>query len=90
MADVKKQQNPIVPKDVDKIIRYLSNMFNMITKNLDRPVWSTSTGANETYALQTEFAYLIHEITMCAPCVMQKHISACNEFIDNLSHKLTK
>ena len=82
----KKQE----PKDVDKIIRYLSNTFNMVVKELDKAAWVQNKGPNETYRLQTEFAYLLNEIMLCAPCVIQKNISACNEFIDQVALKLNK
>ncbi len=89
-ATIQKSVPKSVPKDVDKIVRYLSNTFNMVTKELDKAIWTTVKGANEAYTMQTEFAYLINEIMLCAPCVIQKNISACNEFIDSVAAKLNK
>lgn len=85
-----KQEKTQAPKDIDKIVRYLSNTFNTVIKDLEKASWTTAKGANEAYVLQTEFAYHIHEIMMCAPCVVQKNISACNEFIDQVIQKLNK
>lgn len=82
-----KQQ---APKDIEKIVRYLSNTFNTVIKDLEKPSWNYVRGANEAYTLQTEFAYLINEIMMCPPVIVQKHISACNEFIDEVFQKLNK
>lgn len=76
-------------RDLSQVIKYLTSTFNTITFKLDKPGW-TSTGPNETYILQTEFAYLIHEITMGAPCMIQKNIGACNDYIDDLVQKLNK
>lgn len=85
-----KQERTQAPKDIEKIIRYLSNTFNTVIKDLEKPSWTTAKGANDAYQMQTEFAYLIHEIMMCAPCVVQKNISACNDFIDQLVQKVNK
>ncbi len=83
-----KLNQPQAPKDIEKVVRYLSNMFNLVTKDLDKPAWSPKKGANRAYELQTEFAYLINEIMLCPPCVVQKHISACNEFLDGVVQEL--
>ena len=53
----------------------------MATSGLERASW-TSKGANELYVLQTEFAYLLNEVMLGPICVMQKNISACNDYID--------
>jgi len=78
------------PRDISQIIRYLTNTFNMATSSLDRAVWATPKGANELYILQTEFAYLLHEVMLGPICVMQKNISACNEYIDQTIQQISK
>jgi hypothetical protein len=81
-----KKSTPI--KDVDKILRYLTNMFNNITFSLPRAA-RTKTGPNQLYKLQSEFAYLLNEVALGQPAVMQKHIAACNDFIDKTMQDLT-
>ena len=76
------------PRDINQIVRYLTNTFNMATFNLDKPIWTTAKGANEAYIVQTEFAYLLNEVMIGPPCLIQKNISACNEYIDQLIQKL--
>lgn len=75
------------PRDVNQIVRYLTNMFNIATLKMDRPVWTTTKGANDSYQVQTEFAYLLNEVMMGPPCLIQKNISACNEFIDQMNQR---
>lgn len=77
-------------KDVNQIIRYLSNTFNRMTSKLERPSRSDKTGSNAAYIIQTEFAYLLNEIVMCPRCSMQKNIAACNEFLDQVVQEMSK
>ncbi len=72
------------PRDISQIVRYLNNTFNTVTYDMEKPSYNTTRGANNTYKMQTEFAYLIHEVMIGAPALLQKHISACNEYIDNI------
>jgi hypothetical protein len=83
MAEAKT--NP--PKDVNQIIRYLTNTFNRVTYSLDKAVRDKN-GPNKAYALQTEFAYLLNEVAQSQPSVTQKHIVNCNNFIDKVMQDL--
>jgi hypothetical protein len=74
-------------KDVGQIIRYLTNTFNRVTVSLDKAVRDKN-GANQAYRLQTEFAYLLNEISQSQPSVTQKHIANCNNFIDQVMQDL--
>lgn len=69
-------------RDVGPIIRYLTNTFNQATANMERPARHKLTGPNQLYIMQTEFAYLLNEVVQGPKCVMQKNITACNEYID--------
>lgn len=71
-------------RDINQIISYLNNTFKRVTEKYDRPNWNYKTGANNLYILQTEFAYLIHEIMIGVPCMVQRNIALCNEFIDEI------
>lgn len=71
-------------KDVGQIVRYLSATFNQATASLERPFRSDAKGANDTYRLQTEFAYLLNEVVQGPRCILQKNITACNDFIDSV------
>jgi hypothetical protein len=77
-------------KDVGQIVRYLVSTFNQATARLDRAFRSKTTGPNRTYVLQTEFAYLLNEVVQGPRCVMQKNISACNDYIDNVIQTLNE
>lgn len=77
MAEQKKE------RDIEQVIRYLTKMFENVTQNMERPKRDNS-GANKLYRLQSEFAYLINEMTMCPPCLQQIPIAAANELIDSI------
>jgi hypothetical protein len=78
-----------IPKerDVGRIIQYLTNTFNEVISNLDRPA-RINGKANQSYSLQTEFAYLLNEVAQGPKSILQKNIAACNEFIDQTAQKL--
>lgn len=76
-------------KDVGQIIRYLTATFNQATSRLERPFRSKVGNANESYKLQTEFAYLLNEVAQGPRCVLQRNITLCNEFIDQLIQTLS-
>lgn len=83
MAQVNTKE--VKEKDIGQIIRFLTNMFNQATSSLERPARNTKTGAvNEAYILQTEFAYILNELTQGPKCMQQKYIADCNEFIDQV------
>lgn len=71
-------------KDIGQIIRYLTSTFNQATARMERAARSKTEGPNETYRLQTEFAYLLNEVVQGPRCMVQKNITACNEYIDNV------
>lgn len=73
---------PTKEKDIGQIIRYLTSTFNQATAHLDRPARSNTDGPNEAYRKQTEFAYLLNEVVQGPRCMLQKNITACNEYID--------
>lgn len=83
----KQQATPAQPRNINQIVKYLTNTFNTVTSKLDKAVWHQTTGPNEAYILQSEFAYLLNEVMMCAPCMIQKNIGACNDYIDRLIQK---
>lgn len=76
-------------RDINQIIKYLTNVFVRATKHLGTAE-RTKNGPNRAYQYQTEFAYLINEITMCVPCMVQTNIAACNSFIDSVYAELNK
>jgi hypothetical protein len=71
-------------KDVHQIVRYLTSTLNQAMTGHDRPYRDDRKGANASYIIQTEFAYLLNEVMMCPRCMLQKSISDCNEFIDQV------
>ena len=71
-------------KDVGQIVRYLTATFNQATAKMERPNRTKASGANATYKLQTEFAYLLNEVVQGPRSVLQKNITECNEFIDQV------
>lgn len=75
-------------KDVGQIVRYLTTTFNQATSKLERPFRTSHSGPNLSYRLQTEFAYLLNELTQGPRCMLQKHITDCNEFIDSVVQDL--
>jgi hypothetical protein len=77
-------------KDVGQIVRYLSGTFNQATGQLERAFRGKGQGPNLAYRLQTEFAYLLNEVTQGPRCVLQKNITACNEFIDQVVQDLNQ
>lgn len=76
-------------KDVSQIIRYLTATFNQATSRLERPFRGKTGNSNESYKLQTEFAYLLNEVAQGPRCVLQRNITVCNEFIDKLIQTLS-
>lgn len=77
-------------KDVGQIIRYLTNTFNQATKGQEAAFRSSAKGANRQYKWETEFAYLLNELTLGPRSVLQKNISECNNFIDSVVTELNK
>lgn len=77
MAEVQKE------KDISQIVRYLTSTLNQALSGQDRPV-RTKAGPNNTYIIQTEFAYLLNEIMQGPKCMVQKYIADCNDFIDQV------
>lgn len=77
-------------KDVGQIIRYLTNTFNQATKGQESAHRVKDKGVNRQYMWETEFAYLINELTLGPRCVLQKNITDCNNFIDSVVTELNK
>ncbi len=76
-------------RDVNQIVRHLTAMFNSITQDLPKPA-RTKSGPNDTYKLQTDFAYLLNEIVMGPKCMIQPNIAACNELLDSIISQKAK
>ncbi len=83
------EKTPTPTKNVDQIIRYLTNTFSVVTQSLDK-AQQTKTGPNQLYRLQTEFAYLLNEVGQGQASVLQKHIANCNNYIDQVMQALSK
>lgn len=77
-------------KDIGQIVRYLTTTFNQVTSKLERPFRSQTAGPNRAYVLQTEFAYLLNEVVQGPRCVLQKNITACNDYLDDLMQELNE
>lgn len=76
-------------KDVGQIVRYLTGTFNQVTSRLDRAARAGKPPvANRAYLLQRDFAYLINEVMQGPRCMLQKNITECNEYLDNLVQEL--
>jgi hypothetical protein len=76
-------------KDYSNNIRFLTSMFNNVTQRLGRA--NRVNGVpNAAYIAQTEFSYLIHEITAGPACLAQRNIGICNEYLDNLLSSVDK
>lgn len=71
-------------RDVEQIVRYLTSTFNKAKSPFGRASRSNETGMNRAYQIESEFAYLINEIVQGPPCMVQKGITECNEFIDTV------
>ena len=71
-------------KDINQVLRYLTNAFDQATYREPRAV-RTKEGPNKLYRLQTEFAYLLHEITAGPSCMQQRNITSCNNYIDSMN-----
>lgn len=79
-----KDEREVKEKDIGQIVRYLSNTFNQATSKLERPFRGKTSGPNEAYIMQSEFAYLLNELMQAPKCMQQKYISDCNDFIDQV------
>lgn len=75
---------PTKEKDVEQIIRYLTTAFNKAKAGTERAFRPKTGKANEAYIMETEFAYLLNELTQGPRCTLQKNIAACNDFIDQV------
>lgn len=75
-------------RDVGQIVRYLTSTFNQVISKLEKPQRSDKNGPNESYLLTREFAYLLNEFQQGPRCLQQKHITDCNNFLDNLIQDL--
>lgn len=84
MAEAKKSAPE---KDINQIVRYLTNTFNTVISGLDRPQRVKGI-ANEAYELQTEFAYRLNEVMQGPRSLLQKNIAECNEYIDQVMQQL--
>jgi hypothetical protein len=78
-------------KDVEQVVRYLTATFNKAKAGSERAFRGKTIGPNETYVMETEFAYLINDVMQGPRCLLQKHIAMCNDFIDQvMTHTTAK
>jgi len=84
------EKEPQREKDVSQIVRYLTATFNQAIAPLERANRPKNGGPNRAYQLQTEFAYLLHEVVMGPRCVLQRNITECNEFIDQTVQEVSR
>lgn len=89
MAEAKRST---AEKDIGSIVRYLTNMFNQVTAGLDRAQrvnhGSNKVLPNKAYEYQTEFAYRLNEVMIGPRSLLQKNITECNEYIDQVMQEL--
>jgi len=71
-------------RDVEQIVKYLTTTFGKAKAPFGRAARSKEAGPNRAYVLETEFAYILNEITAGPPCMLQKNIVDCNELIDRV------
>lgn len=71
-------------RDVEQIVRYLTSTFDKAKASFGKAARVKETGPNRAYILETEFAYLLNEVMVGPPCLLQKNIAECNEFIDQV------
>lgn len=83
----KPQTAPV--KDITQIVRYLTSTFNSATFNLDR-AGRGKNGTNLAYKLQTEFAYRLNEVVQGSRSLLQRNITECNEYIDEVMQLINK
>lgn len=74
-------------KDINQIVRYLTNMFNTVISGLER-AQRVNGIANRTYAYHTEFAYRLNEVMIGPRSLLQKNIAECNEYIDQVMQEI--
>lgn len=76
-------------KDIGQIVRYLGGTFNQLMSKLERATRNHKTGEmNDAYVLTREFAYLLNEVVQGPRCMLQKHITDCNNFLDSLMQEM--
>lgn len=84
MADNQKK-----PRDINQVIRVLTGMFNRVTGALPYAKRSKR-GPNELYRYQTEFAYILNELTQSHASMQPVYIAQANELIDQILQKHAK
>lgn len=83
----KPQVAPV--KDITQIVRYLTNTFNFAISSLDKAA-RTKIGPNLAYSHQTEFAYRLNEVMQGSRSLLQRNITECNEYIDEVMQEINK
>jgi hypothetical protein len=71
-------------RDVNQVVRYLVATFNKATSGMERPAARKKGVPNPLYKAQTEFAYLLNEVTQGPASIMQYNIAQCNAYIDTV------
>lgn len=67
---------------VRELVRDLSKQFSEATKGLP-----DAARGNQSYQLQSDFAWYIHEITSGPACMVYEQVNQCKEFIRNIKIK---
>jgi hypothetical protein len=71
-------------KDIEQVVRYLTTTFNKAKAGAERAFRGKNIGPNKAYIMETEFAYLLNEVMQGPRCMLQKNITECNSFIDQV------
>jgi hypothetical protein len=71
-------------KDVTQAVKNLTATFNVAINKLPRAFRGKTTGPNEAYLLEREFAYLLHEVMVGPKVLVGTNITKCNEFIEKV------
>lgn len=66
--------------DVDQVVTFLSSAFNKATY----PLGFKNNKGTDLYDLQTEMAWMLHEIQMGPRYIAAKRIQEANEFIESI------
>jgi len=64
---------------VKELVKDLTNQFRNATKG-----YPDAQRGNDTYKIQSDFAWYIHEITIGPSCMVYEHVNACREFIKSI------
>ncbi len=82
-----KETQP-TPDTSTGVIHYLTRKFDSKVSQWEAPRSRTTQSGgfekNASYTAQTEFMYLINEVMMGPPCMVQRNVTTCEDFINSL------